>query len=173
MIDLADLKRAIRLEQDNVYEDDYLSTLEVNAVAWLEAQTGRYFGAADAAHVEWVYGTGTRSLWLADTPSAVNSVAERSDPGVTSTAITNYQQRGRELVREDGDLWMAGYEYEVDYDRGYAAGAEPADVRQAVIGLVVEWFENRLPSEQALRAEVSDSQVWQTVHAYRQPWVGA
>lgn len=149
MISLADLKLAIRAKTGSA-EDDYLTALEAAAVAYLERETHRYFGAAANA-TEWHRGMGTSTLFLREAPSAIpTTVTERVDPGdqdpttVTASASDGYTLRGRRLIRKDG-VWVRGYEYEVTYARGYASGAEPADVRQAVTQLVALAYEQRLP----------------------------
>lgn len=148
MISLADLKLALRI--DGTAEDNYLTALEAAAVAAVERWTGRSF-AESGARTEYLTGAGIDRLWLAETPAAdpALTVTEAAYPGAETTAITaadadGYVIRERTLVRRGG-IWHAGYEYAVTYTAGYAAGEEPADIRQAVMQLVGHWYENREP----------------------------
>ncbi|GMV06723.1 MAG: hypothetical protein AMXMBFR53_29980 [Gemmatimonadota bacterium] len=148
MIALADLKLDLRLT--GTADDAYVTNLEASAVAYIQKRTNRYFGA-EAATTEYVTGDGTTKLWLSEAPTTLPStLLERAYPGstssttVTASASDGYTQRGMCLVRK-GYLWTRGYEYEVTYTRGYAAGSEPEDIQRAVRGLVVHWFEQRLP----------------------------
>jgi hypothetical protein len=125
---------------------------ERGAVAFVERQTGRYFGEPDEL-TEYLIGDGTRNLWIrdrvvpVDTDSgeeyAVASVRARTNPGGDPTELeqgTDYLVRplDREtpLVRTGGNVWTRGTEYEVLYLRGYVLGTEPADIRQLVIDLI-------------------------------------
>lgn len=152
MIDLADLKAALQIPAAFTEHDDYLTALERAAVAYVERKTGWYWGPQQEVEVV-LYGSGTRDLWLPDHASAVSRVVEWSVYGVDiELPAESYALRlepgsthGLRLSRRDGGLWLLGYEYAVTYTRGYAAGEEPADIRQAVIGLVALWFEQRFP----------------------------
>lgn len=146
MISVTDLKFHLNLPTSFTTHDDYLDALEEAAVSYVERVTGRYFGAA-GARTEYLSGTGIDTLWLADIPTTITSVTERdslTDAGTELVEDTDYVVRGNRLVYVS-NTWDADYEYEVVYTAGYAAGAEPADVRQAVKMLVGHWYTNRLP----------------------------
>lgn len=152
MISVSDLKDALRVTRSD--EDAYIADLEEAAVAVAENETGRYFGPEQQT-TEWLRGHGHPRLHLAEEPSGtITSVDQRIYPGGTATTITatednGYVQRGRQLIRKAGLVWHDGYEYEVSYKEGYTSGAEPDEIRQAVRGLVVHWYENRLPVDEA------------------------
>ena len=149
MISIEDLRVHLRA---GVSDDGYIEALEVGAVAHVERETGRYFGAV-ASDTEYLVGTGGVKLWLKEAPDeTTNPVAvnEAANPGATQTTITagnddGFLVRGPRLVRKNGFAWTLGYEYEVAYDRGYAAGSEPDDIRQAVQAIVGLWYERRVP----------------------------
>lgn len=150
MIDLAELKIALRVGTGSV-EDDYLAQLEEAAVATMERETHQYFGPQGAG-TEYLIGLGTDRLLLATPPiSGPTEVKERAYAGdatyttITGSDATGFVVRGRELIRKAGGIWQKGYEYEVAYTRGYNAGAEPADVRGAVLRLCALWYEHRMP----------------------------
>jgi len=143
MIPLDELKVALRAPSDTV-QDDYITALEVAAVAYVERATGNVYGEGVDTVVH-VIGLGTAHLWLS-TPFATPTVLERAYPGATeTTAITDFSVRDGYLLRSGGAVWISGYEYEVTGDSGYAEGSEPAIARQAVMQTVTHWFENRMP----------------------------
>lgn len=165
------------LNVDSTSETDYVEALEASAVAYIEKRTNRYFGPV-AQTTEYVIADGSTKLWLAEAPSTLPaSVIERAFPGATSsTTITaaaddGYTQRGICLVRK-GYIWSPGFEYEVTYERGYASGEEPADIRQAVAQLVGHWYENRLPvGDIGVSATALPHHVDATLRAWtRRPW---
>ena len=152
MIPLATLKAALNVPDGFTAHDDYLTALEMAAVGYVQRKTGWYWGPEQEVEAT-LCGSGTRDLWLPDHASAVSRVVAWSVYGVDSELpAESYALRlepgsthGIRLSRRDGGLWLPGYEYAVTYTRGYEAGAEPEDIRQAVIGLVALWFEVRLP----------------------------
>lgn len=128
-------------------DDDVILELERNAVAFVETQTGRYFGPLVEATEE-IDGSGTGKLWLSEIP-ADNPDDDYDGPlvlvsgapiGSDALAVESFALRtkGRDsvLVRTDGETWLSGYEYVVNYWKGYAAGEEPGDIRQLVLDLV-------------------------------------
>lgn len=150
-----DLLRIALKEPDHA-EDDYILELESAAVAYIENQTGRYYGP-ERTRTEVVVGGGRSTLYLEgpilldayDAPHVV-SVYEATYAGAEQTEIVEGDDDGfvvREAVlhRKDGRAWLRGYEYEVEYLQGYAAGDEPGDIRKAVVDLVMLWFNIRLP----------------------------
>lgn len=148
MIAVADLLTHVRARSS---ESDYLTALELAAVAHVERGTGRYYGSV-AATTEYIEGNGTRDLWLAEAPAASPApvVTEAVYPGATTTTIdpdgaAGYLVRGLRLVRKNGLVWSLGYEYAATYTRGYAPGSEPADIRHCVKMIVAHWYERRIP----------------------------
>ena len=152
MIDLPALKRALNIPEGYTEHDGYLIGLEAAALASAERRTGGYWGEPQAA-TPYLEGAGTPDLWLPDHASEVTRVVERLYPNAQETALDEgaYALRldpgsthGLRLVRLGG-VWCRGADYAVTYTRGYEAGQEPADIRQAALGLVALWFEQRLP----------------------------
>lgn len=137
-------------------EMEYILALEAAAVAYIERQTGRYYGP-ERAHTEVVTGTGGTRLFLEGPVlsdvydvAQITSVNEALYPGSEQTEIVGNEDDGfvvrtDVLYRKGGGIWLRGYEYEVVYQQGYAEGQEPADIRQAVVQLVTHWFTIRLP----------------------------
>jgi hypothetical protein len=158
MISLSDLKLALRIDEDDTSQDAYMEDLEVAAVASVERYTGRYFGppVEDAEIV--VQGDGSGALMLGNGASEVTGVASRAYAGgdlteIETGAADGWSLRldpgathGVRLVRHGGGGWPMGGEFVVTATIGYAAGDEPADVRQSVIDIVAEAFENRVRS---------------------------
>lgn len=157
MIAPADLRAWVGLDPADDTKDDLLTALEAGVVAFIEQHTGHYFGPV-AAHSEIVRGDGGTKLRLDDPPvidpeadpaqaAPVVVVAERPYPGADPTAFTqddDFEVRTLStgaagvawLHRLAGWVWLHGYEYTVEYSRGYAAGEEPAEIRQLVVDLV-------------------------------------
>jgi hypothetical protein len=137
MIELADLKRWLGVSGSG--DDTLLTDLEARAVDFLERETGRHFGTAEAK-TEIHEGDGTPILWLNELPSSLTSVEERQEVGDSWTAIPEGDDDGWELrapkvLRKGSHVWDAGYEFRVIYNFGYTAGNEPKEVRQAVLDL--------------------------------------
>ncbi|MGE4163871.1 MAG: hypothetical protein AB7G23_19255 [Vicinamibacterales bacterium] len=110
------------------------------AQAFLERQTGRYFGLPTAV-TEYLLGFGTVELFLADlVASGTPTVTEQLSPTSGPTAVTGFAQRpGRAqtvLLRTDGFVWRASAEYAVTYQRGFALEAAPADLQQLALDLI-------------------------------------
>src|SRR5690606_9493970 len=174
VIDLTDLKAALNVPDGFTAHDDYLTALERAAVGYVQRKTGWYWGPEQEVEVV-LSGSGTRDLWLPDHASAVSRVVEWSVYGVDiELPAESYALRlepgsthGLRLSRRDGGLWLLGYEYAVTYTRGYAAGEEPADIRQAVTGLVAHWFEHRLPVASDLAAQPAPDHVAAIIAAHR------
>jgi uncharacterized phiE125 gp8 family phage protein len=167
MIELAELKAALRIPAALTEHDDYLTALERAAVAYVERRTGWYWGPQQEA-TALLEGNGTWALYLPDHASEVVRVAERSRWSGTETELppSSYElvlppgeTHGLKLSRRTWEPWAYGVLYAVTYTRGYAAGEEPADIRQAVAGLVAHWFEHRLPVAAAEAAQSSPDHV--------------
>jgi hypothetical protein len=142
-------------------DTDLLVELEAAAVAWLQGQTNRYFGAT-AAQTVILEGNGTQDLYLPEPITAVSSVLSQSFPGGTQTAITaggddGFEIRDMHLARKGGYRWSRRTEYVVTYTRGYTqsdAGppaniAAPDDIRHAVKQIVSFWYMAGKPWEGA------------------------
>lgn len=151
MIDLPALKAALNIPEGYTEHDDYLAALEAAAVSYVQHRTGWYWGPSEDV-TTYLWGMGSPDLWLPDHASAVGEVVERSfygvdrmlDASVYTLRLEPGSTHGLRLIRLDG-IWHPDAEYAVTYTRGYAEGEEPGDIRQAVIGLVALWFEQRLP----------------------------
>lgn len=135
MIPVPELRDYLRLDH---LEDDYLlEQVERAAVAYVERETGRYFGPREEG-TEHLAGTGTSALWLADEPAGPVEVVNSYD-----WPVVDFTVHGRRLHRVAG--WATTSCYAVTYERGYEEGEEPADVRLAVMQLVALMYEYRSP----------------------------
>jgi hypothetical protein len=136
MIDVATLRRWLDSPES---DDDLLAILEAEAVARVEAHTGRSYGAP-AERTDVILGSGTAMLFLPQggTTITVSLVEEYMYPGAAPTvlAATDYEVRDGRVVRLGGYAWYQGAEYHVTYTAGYTAGAEPPIVREVVRELV-------------------------------------
>lgn len=153
MIDVADL-RAWLGDPSEPGINDLLTALEVRAVDIVEQETERYFGTA-GARTEYVKGDGTNVLRLRERPAAVTTLEYRAYVGDTWTAIATGDSDGWELrlplsesagtvlLRKAGAVWSSCYEYKATYTFGYTAGAEPGEIRQAVMDLVAFLYNER------------------------------
>lgn len=149
MISLETVKE--RLEITDTDRDALIEALIPAVVAFVETYTHRYFGPLELTE-ETIAGHGKRHLWLRDIPVAVESgveavetVGEYEYPGATVDTITHsdtdgFALRTRDheawLTRHGGYVWTLGYEYVVEYWRGYIEDAGPADIEQAMIDLI-------------------------------------
>lgn len=110
------------------------------AQAFLERQTGRYFGLP-ASVTEYLIGFGTVELFLTDrVASGTPTVIEQLSPTASPTAVTAFALRhGRAqtvLLRTDGLSWRASAEYAVTYQRGFDLETAPADLQQLAMDLI-------------------------------------
>jgi hypothetical protein len=117
------------------------------AVAYVERYTGRYFGAV-AEIVETLDGSGADVLWLRETPAATPAILVESRASDTWETVDlddhPYETDGRQLYLSGG--WTYGRRnVRVTYTAGYAAGEEPADIRQVVMELVAKMYQFRTP----------------------------
>lgn len=154
MISLSTLKALLDIEQTETAYDELLAEMEEQAVAHIERATGRYFRSVGEVTAV-VRSDGGSMLWLPEPPVGdPTALAEIEYPGATETEMavtTDYLVRRssesppREgwLERAGGNYWSNGYTYTVTYERGYAAGQEPGEVRRAVMDLVRLWFRSR------------------------------
>lgn len=159
MIPLDELKAYLGIEESDTSQDDRLVELERNAVAFIEAQTQRYFGPPQEFE-EVLEGNGRRRLWLSEPPvedpsdsdGILVGLAEAAYPGAAPTdpALeegTDFLLRymgnagapgytGTVVRTGSGTVWTLTYEYTATYWRGYESGSEPGDIRQLVLDLV-------------------------------------
>jgi hypothetical protein len=128
--------------------DPLMLMIAENAIAFLSRETHRYFGMPEARE-EYLPGSGTHRLWLADDPIAMTSVKEFWQ-GAEDDTITDYAQRGRLLQRLEGRQWGRRYDYEIKYTAGY--NILPADIEQAVFDLV-RWKYESLKATPGMTSE--------------------
>lgn len=153
MIAIEDLKSWLG-NPDESGVTDLLEELEEMAVGLVQDETGRFFGAEET-RTEYITGDGTRDLHLNENPTAITSVGRRLLIGDSFQTITEGETDGFELrapesavgraklLRKAGLGWSDGYEHRVIYEFGYAAGAEPVRIRQAVLDLVALKYHGR------------------------------
>lgn len=164
MIALAEIKDWLGVTVTDY--DTLLTNLEERVVAFIERQTGRYFGPVETVEPLVLLGHGTRNLWLPERPRVGYdgddaeaddlTVLERAYPAGTETVIVAAEttgfflrktETGAMLVRRPAGIrWEFYYEYEISvtddggWTRGYEAGEEPADIRQLVLDLIkLKW----------------------------------
>ena len=134
MIPLHVVAQYLRVEDAS--QADLIEELERAAVAFMERETGRYFGPPQTV-TETFSGIAGRRLLLRDKPTGAVTVTEN---GVATTAFT---ADGRVLLHTV--TWSPYVDIRVTYQRGYAEGKEPGDIRGAVMQMVAHLYENRLP----------------------------
>lgn len=124
--------------------DAILEDLEERAVEFIEKQTDRYFGEVQS-FTDIMDGSGFDVLWLPEAPAALTSVHYRDVEGVwIAYESTDYELDGRQLFRLRGFAWPRGRRnIRVIYTAGYTEGAEPADVKQAVLDLIALKYRGR------------------------------
>jgi hypothetical protein len=133
--------------------DALLTALEARAVDFVQRETGRYFGI-ETERVELIRGDGSDTLGLRERPElesesvagGITLVESRALTAESWTAIADTEWElhlpmddtgilGGALYRM-GDVWRRDTRYRVTYDFGYVVGAEPGEIRQAVIDIV-------------------------------------
>lgn len=122
---------------------------EQAAVARMERETGRYFGAP-VARTEYREATGQREIWLAETPTGTVSVT--SDGTVVPAADFTLRERRLRHTSRWGAPWTPA-DLVVSYEAGYTASgtaeeasvAAPDDIREAVLDLVTLYYVERIP----------------------------
>lgn len=155
MIDLADIKAWLGIQSGDTDQDDALTALEADMVAFVEEQTGRYFGAT-ASKVRVYDGNGLPRLWLRNTPNSITTVEVRGVEGLglgsswTTVDPGNYDIDGRGLLALYGEWPLGRSNVRVTASEGYASGEEPKDIRRAVMELVESEFHNRQTGTPAL-----------------------
>ena len=138
MIPLHVVAQYLRVEDAS--QADLIEELERAAVAFVERETGRYFGPAQVV-TEFFSGVAGRAILLRDEPTGTVTVEESTGTGWV--AVTDYTRRGRFLYHTVA--WSPYVDIRVTYQRGYAEGQEPGDIRGAVMQMVAHLYENRLP----------------------------
>lgn len=139
IVDLGVLKTALGIADDDLTEDETLLDQESRAAAYVEEQLERRFQPPEE-RVEYLMGTGTRSLYLGGRVESETVVVEERYPGSTWQDFDaddfDFRQTPKvaQLVRTDGAVWIRGCEYKCTYDDGYAEA--PADIQALVIDLV-------------------------------------
>lgn len=180
MVPLSELKDW--LDVTGTDDDNLLTNMEKRAVAFLEEQTNRYFGA-ERTVVEIVSGAGDDVLWLREPPVSITSVERRDAIGTGwETVDSTYYEldpiNQRKLFRLGGYVWAKGRRnYKITYKDGYATGSEPLDVYQAVIDLVAAQYRTmgaegvkseRMGDYQYTIADINDMpRVRETISAWR------
>jgi hypothetical protein len=150
MIPAAELKAALKIEDDQVAEAGYLEALERKAVAFCELKTGRHFGESEQL-TEVMEGAGNGELWLANEPAEILSVTMLAAPGGADEVVdpATYVIRGRRVL--SAGAWGAEYwprDVEVVYAPALDSPTETRDrdlVRGVILQLVALWYEVRLP----------------------------
>lgn len=146
MIPVADLRAQCRIPADDHTEDALLMDYEQRAIETIQRWTSRFFGEAEIVK-EIVSGDGSSVLWLADIPDANETITieTRASDGTWAAATDTVEVDGFAL-NNVLTIWpLGGRNIRVTYTRGYAPGAEPASIRQAVAMLVAHWYQNREP----------------------------
>lgn len=158
MIRLSELKDHLKIDADQTAEDPLLVDMEAAAVAYMENETGRYFGPV-ATFVEILSPRGYLPLWLEAIPITTDDYPDfllerRSAISGEWGEVddSEYEVEGQRLF--PATSWTpAQRTLRASYTAGYAENAEPADVRGAVRQLTTRMYQMRLPTV----TEVDDS----------------
>ena len=133
MIPLHVVAQYLRVEDAS--QADLVEELERAAVAFVERETGRYFGPVQTV-TETFSGVSGRRLLLRDKPTGTVTVTENG------VATTDFTADGRVLLHTV--TWSPYVDIRATYQRGYAEGQEPGDVRALVLQLTAHYYENRI-----------------------------
>lgn len=139
MIPVFQLRDYCGITNSDAKDDTVLAGLEARAVELISQETGCYWGAEEASHTYYLDGSGGVLVWLPDHNATIASVEVRwsVDSEFSALDATDYEQDGRQLRRVDGDIFPLGAALvRVIASRGYADGAAPAVIRQAVMDYV-------------------------------------
>ena len=134
MIPLHVVAQYLRVEDAS--QADLIEELERAAVAFMERETGRYFGPPETVTETFSGVTGQR-LMLRYMPTGTVTVQESSGSGWV--AVTDFVVEGRFLVH--AVAWSPYVDVRVTYQRGYAEGREPADIRPFILQLVQHYYD--------------------------------
>jgi hypothetical protein len=171
MIALRDLKLHLKVDPDQTSDDTLIVEMEQAAVAYLQHQTGCYFGPVGEV-TEVLSANGWASIWLGAIPLVGDdyqpfALERRSYPAGAWDAVdtADYEVDGGRLYPLT--YWTPGRRtLRATYWAGYAEGAEPPDVQQAVRELVAKMYDHRKPIVEGSVAELPYG-VRQTIHAHR------
>ena len=144
MITLADLRAWLNVTDTD--SDALLTALEARAVDFVQRETGRYFGPS-IARTEILRGDDSDMLRLRERPSAITLLEYRAVTATTWTALAASGAWELHVPMDDtgilgavlyriGAEWSRDTRYRVTYPFGYTAGAEPGEIRQAVMDIV-------------------------------------
>jgi hypothetical protein len=169
VLDLDTMKAWLDLQETDTDHDAVLIALERSIVAYVQRQTSRYFGLPET-FTEQLDGSGTDTVWLRDEPQDldVSPVTATVDGTAVSSTITVI---GRQAILDEG-IWPIGRgNLLVTYERGYLAGDEPADIRQAVLELVETSWRGRVAATPVTAFEIPVVET-RTVKATFAAWRG-
>lgn len=150
MISLPLLKAHLKVNEDETADDALIVEMEEAAVAFMENETGKYFGELSEI-TEVLSANGWAPIWLRATPLADSDdtpvlLESRTYPNGSwaEVAATDYEIDGQRLYPLA--YWIPGSRtLRLTYWAGSDVGGEPADVRQAVRELVTRMYEKRMP----------------------------
>lgn len=150
MIRLVDLKRHLKVDPDQTADDTLIVEMEQAAVAYLQNATGCYFGPV-AEISEVLSANGWASIWLQGPPILDDedrpfALERRTYPAGAWEAVesADYEVDGARLYPLV--YWSPALRsLRASYWAGYAEGAEPPDVQQAVRELVAKMYDHRKP----------------------------
>jgi hypothetical protein len=126
-------------------DEPILEKMELAAVAFVERETGRYFGEP-APIAEVFSGAYAGPLYLSESPAADPALVLEYFDGTSWSTVdsSSYTIDGSAIWPAASTLWIYGHRnYRATYTRGYVAGEEPADIRQAVMDLVATKWKGR------------------------------
>jgi hypothetical protein len=152
VIPLQDLKLHLKVDADVTADDTLIVAMEEAAVAYLQNETGRYFGESGEI-TEILSANGWASIWLQAAPITDDEdyfpflLERRSTPSGDWEVVdsTDYEVDGYRLYPLS--YWTPARRTlrATYYSSAYAEGAEPPDVQQAVRELVTRMYKYRLP----------------------------
>lgn len=158
MIALVDMKWHLKVEHDD--DDDLIRQYEASAVTFMQDMTGRYFGPPEVV-TEYLSPNGKAVTLLLRNPALASDIS--ASPAIAAplvetrvdattyevVAAADYVVEGDQLTLLTGIPWTGGRrQVRVTYWRGYEPGAEPADVRVAVMQITAILYEHRLPVQE-------------------------
>lgn len=148
MISLDELKLHLKAE-DTTADDELIADIEQSAVAFMENETGEYYGPVVELTDEFMAGHSgpyyLRATPVLDDPGQPFTIERRYSFGEAYEVVpsTEYEIVGRRIFLAQ---WAdPPRSLRVSYYGGYAEGDEPAEVRLAVRELVTKMYEQRSP----------------------------
>lgn len=144
IVQLAALKLALGIDEDDTSQDALLTALETRLATWVQEQTHRVF-TTPAERVEYRSGSGARELYITGhldvaTPTDDDILIEErplygGGDWTTLVLDEDYEVRNTgAILRADGWPWSRDMEYRITYEDGYTSA--PQDVQELVIELV-------------------------------------